>query len=152
MRKCRRLCPAVLVFVQSGQPQADMVTLFRDEEAATAATEAATPLFEPDFEVVLVRSDIDRATYRGLRGAAERLDRLARAVGELSFRGRGTRGPRRLGRGPRSRLRPPQGHGARGRRQRRRCHAFRGDKISHIEFHFDREEGIAAVGIRDRDD
>jgi ketosteroid isomerase-like protein len=37
-------------------------------EAAIAATEAATPLFEPDFEVVLVRSDIERATYRGFEG------------------------------------------------------------------------------------
>ncbi len=29
-------------------------------------------------------------------------------------------------------------------------YAFRGDKISRIEFHFDREEGITAVGLRDR--
>jgi hypothetical protein len=29
-------------------------------------------------------------------------------------------------------------------------YAFHGDKVARVEFHFDREEGIAAVGLRDR--
>ena len=29
-------------------------------------------------------------------------------------------------------------------------YVFCGEKISRVEFHFDREEGFAAVGLRDR--
>jgi len=136
--------------VRALQPQADIVDLFRDEEAATAATEAATPLFEPDFEVVLVRSDLERATYRGFEGLrsawidwlepwesyrseVEEIvdlgDRVAVLVHDFGRR--------------KGMEREVETHAV-------AMYAFRGDKISRIEFHFDREEGITAVGLRDR--
>jgi ketosteroid isomerase-like protein len=136
--------------VRALQPQADIVALFLDEEAAIASTEAATPLFEPDFEVVLVRSDIERATYRGFEGLRsawidwlEPWESYRSEVEELVDLGdRVAVLVRDYGR-RKGMEREVDAKGV-------AVYAFRGDKISRIEFHFDREEGIAAVGLRDR--
>jgi ketosteroid isomerase-like protein len=136
--------------VRALQPQTDLAALFRDEAAATAAIAAATPLFEPEFEVLLVRSDIERATYQGFEGLRsawidwlEPWESYRSEVEELVD----------LGEGVAVLVRD---YGRREGMEREvdfkglTVYAFRGDKISRIEFHFDREEGIAAVGLRDR--
>jgi ketosteroid isomerase-like protein len=136
--------------VRALQPQGDVVAMFRDEEAATAAEQAATELFEPDFEVVLVRSDVKRATYRGFEGLRsawidwlEPWESYRSEVEEL------------VDLGDRVAV-LVRDYGRRNGMKREvdakglAVYAFRGDKISRIEFHFDREEGIVAVGLRDR--
>ena len=127
-----------------------MVGMFRDDEAATAATEAATPLFEPDFEVLFVRSDLERGTYRGFEGLRSALldwlepwesyrseieelvdlgDRVAVLVRDYG---------RRKGMEREVDFRGVS------------VYVFRGEKISRIEFHFDRAEGMASIGLGDR--
>ena len=132
------------------QPQGDIAALFRDEGAASAMTEAATPLFEPDFEVLFVRSDIDRASYHGFRGLRsafldwlEPWESYRSEIEELVDLG--------------DRVAVLARDYARREGMSREIdfkglsvYAFSGSKISRIEFHFDREEGMAAVGL-DRD-
>jgi ketosteroid isomerase-like protein len=136
--------------VRALQPQGDMVGMFRDDEVAAAATAAAAPLFEPDFEVLFVRSDIERATYRGFEGLRsafvdwlEPWDSYRAEIEEL------------VDLGDRVAV-LTRDYGRRRGMEREidfkgmSVYVFRGDKISRIEFHFDREEGIAAVGLGDR--
>jgi ketosteroid isomerase-like protein len=133
--------------VRALQPQVDIVPLFRSEEAATAATEAATPLFEPDFEVVLVRSDVERATYRGFEGLRSAMidwlepwESYRSQVEELVDLGdRVAVLVRDYGR-QKGMEREVDFKGV-------AVYVFCGDKISRIEFHFDREEGLEAVGL-----
>jgi ketosteroid isomerase-like protein len=102
------------------------------------------------FEVVLVRSDIERATYRGFEGLRsgwidwlEPWESYRSEVEELVDLGdRVAVLVRDYGR--------RKGMGREVDAKGVAAYAFRGDKISRIEFHFDGEEGIAAVGLRDR--
>ncbi|TMK40297.1 MAG: nuclear transport factor 2 family protein [Actinobacteria bacterium] len=134
--------------VRALQPRADMVARFRDEETAAAAEQAATPLFEPDFEVLFVRSDVERATYRGFDGLRSAMidwlepwESYRSEIEEL------------VDLGDRVAV-LVRDYGRREGMEREidfrgvSVYVFRGDRISRIEFHFDREEGMAAVGLR----
>jgi hypothetical protein len=48
--------------------QDDIVPLFRDEALSASITAASAPFFTEDFECVLVREDVGRASYTGLDG------------------------------------------------------------------------------------
>ena len=135
--------------VRALQPPGDIAALFRDDEAATAAIAAATPLFESDFEVVFVRNDLEQATYRGFEGLRsawidwlEPWESYRAEIEEF------------VDLGDRVAL-LTHDYGRRKEMEREvdfrglALYAFRGNRISRVEFHFDREEGIAAVGLGD---
>jgi len=126
----------------------DLALVFRDEQTATALTEAATPFFHADFESAFVMP-AERSSHTGFDGLRtawidwltpwesyrteieelidldDRVAVLTRDFGrregvepEVSFRGVAV-------------------------------YVFSDGKISRIEFHFDREEGLEAVGLRE---
>jgi ketosteroid isomerase-like protein len=136
--------------VRALQPPGDLAALFRSDEATAAAIEAATPFFEPEFETLLIRSDVERASYSGFdglrrawidwlepwesyRSELEDLidlgDRVAVLVRDYARR---PGMQREIGM-----------HGL-------SVWVFRGGRISRIEFHFDRKEGLAAIGLTGR--
>ena len=132
--------------VQALQPPGDIAAFFRDDDTAAAAIEAATPLFEPDFEVVLVRSDLERATYRGFEGL-----RSAWIDWLIPWDGYRSEIEEVVDLGDRVAL-LTRDFGRRQGMEREvdirgvAIYAFSGERISRIEFHFDRDEGLAAIG------
>jgi ketosteroid isomerase-like protein len=138
--------------VRALQPPGDIAVLFRDENTSAAATDAAAPFFETEFETLLVRSDIERASYTGFDGLRRAfIDWLApwesyrTETEELVDLGdRVAVFARDYGRRP--------GMDREIEMRGLSVWVFRDGLICRVEFHFDRQEGLAALGLSERTD
>ena len=123
----------------------DLAVFFRDDTTVAASIEVAGAFFEPRFEVVLVRDDLGRASYRGFDGlrnawldwlepweayrydlqdVIEAGDRVATVTRNIGRRAGMEREVEFMAIA---------------------IYAFEGDRITRIEFHFDHDEGMAAL-------
>ena len=133
--------------VRALQPQGDMTQLFRDDRMAEAAIAAAAPFFEPDFEVVFVQP-AEHSSHTGLHGL--RSGWIDWLTPWESYR---TETEDLVDLGDRVAV-LTRDYGRRKGMDREidfkgvSVYVFRDGKIARLEFHFDRAEGLEAVGLR----
>lgn len=131
--------------------QDDLIPLFRDEKIAASLTAASEAFFTPDFECVFVRADLGRATYRGLDGLRTGFldwllpwDHYRAVVEDVLDAGEGRvlvlTHDRAL----------PKGSGAEVNFIGAPVWTLRGEKVARIEFYFNRDEGLKAVGLAEQ--
>jgi ketosteroid isomerase-like protein len=131
--------------------QDDLIPPFRDEQIAASLTAASKDLFAPDFECVFVRDDLGRASYHGLDGLRTGFldwllpwDHYRAIVEDVIDAGDG-----RVLVLTRDRARP-RGSGAEVTFVGAPVWTLRGEKVARIEFYFNREEGLKAVGLAEQ--
>jgi ketosteroid isomerase-like protein len=128
--------------------QGDIVPLFRDEAISASITAASAPFFTADFECVFIRDDVGRAAYSGLDGLrAAWLDWLLpwesyhAGVEDVRDADDGrvlvlTNDHAR-----------PKGVGAEVSFAGAPVWTVRDGKVARIEFYWNRDDGLAAVGL-----
>ena len=132
--------------VRALQPQADLVALFGDDVTADAARAVASPFFEPDFEIVFIQP-LERSTHRGFDGL-----RAAWVDWLTPWESYRTEIEDVIDLGDRVAV-LTRDFGRREGMNREvdfkgvAVYFFNNGKIARVEFHFDRREGLAAIGL-----